>query len=216
MAESRTFSTPSIVHVRPSVTALRRTQRNNGAITICGQLDAPNRERGLVTYGMPQLHGLGNAENTPAGFGQGRPLDRLVCIISIHGVQYKRWQRFDVRFSKVVVGEHAIWGSSAWHGRNSNDLERNSLWITNGDGSSYHRSFTRDAAWHFRKCGKPVFLFAWGIGDGSASAQPSRQFGPIHHEPAQTSLKRALNQLWSGIFRYKCVTIRNFGCFFES
>ena len=132
MAESRTFSTPSIVHVRPSVTALRRTQRNNGAITICGQLDAPNRERGLVTYGMPQLHGLGNAENTPAGFGQGRPLDRLVCIISIHGVQYKRWQRFDVRFSKVVVGEHAIWGSSAWHGRNSNDLERNSLWITNG------------------------------------------------------------------------------------
>ena len=140
MAESRTFSTPSIVHVRPSVTALRRTQRNNGAITICGQLDAPNRERGLVTYGMPQLHGLGNAENTPAGFGQGRPLDRLVCIISIHGVQYKRWQRFDMRFSKVVVGEHAIWGSSAWHGRNSNDLERNSLWITNGDGSSYHRS----------------------------------------------------------------------------
>mgnify|MGYP000092267302 FL=1 len=77
-------------------------------------------------------------------------------------------------------------------------------------------AFTRDAAWHFRKCGKPVFLFAWGIGDGSASAQPSRQFGPIHHEPAQTSLKRALNQLWSGIFRYKCVTIRNFGCFFES
>lgn len=75
--------------------------------------------------------------------------------------------------------------------------------------------FTRDAAWHFRKCGKPVFLFAWGIGDGSASAQPSRQFGPIHHEPAQTSLKRALNQLWSGIFRYKCVTIRNFGCFFR-
>jgi hypothetical protein len=55
-------------------------------------------------------------------------------------VQYKRWQRFDVRFSKVVVGEHAIWGSSAWHGRNSNALERNSLWITNGDGSSYHRS----------------------------------------------------------------------------
>ncbi|WP_291788634.1 hypothetical protein [Bifidobacterium sp.] len=55
-------------------------------------------------------------------------------------MQYKRWQRFDVRFSKVVVGEHAIWGSSAWHGRNSNDLERNSLWITNGDGSSYHRS----------------------------------------------------------------------------
>ena len=77
-------------------------------------------------------------------------------------------------------------------------------------------AFTRDAAWHFRKCGKPVFLFAWGIGDGSASAQPSRQFGPIHHEPAQTSLKRALNQLWSGIFRYKCVTIRNFGCFFKS
>ena len=74
-------------------------------------------------------------------------------------------------------------------------------------------AFTRDAAWHFRKCGKPVFLFTWGIGDGSASAQPSRQFGPIHHEPAQTSLKRALNQLWSGIFRYKCVTIRNFGCF---
>ena len=37
-----------------------------------------------MAYGMTQLHGPSDAKNPPAGFGQGRPLDWLVCIISIH------------------------------------------------------------------------------------------------------------------------------------
>ncbi|KAB5751610.1 hypothetical protein GA683_07985 [Bifidobacterium adolescentis] len=89
-------------------------------------------------------------------------------------MQYKRWQRFDVRFSKVVVGEHAIWGSSAWHGRNSNDLERNSLWITNGDGSSYHRSLYKGRGLALPEVRQTRYFFSLGE-SGMDQPQPSLQ-----------------------------------------